>query len=173
MAKGDMEIRLFTDGEAEFRDLSRALRKAAAGDLEKKMRANLRKAAQPVLAELRVAVMGVQVSSSKGGQAPPSYSRQLRRRVAAAMRISVAFSGVRFAVQASVIGEGKYSGALAKYLDGELPMYRNWRHPVFGRDVWVTQHGSPYFFVTIRAHAADFEEACVEAVNEIVDEIGR
>lgn len=171
MASGDMEIRLFTDGEKEFRSLSRALLRASAGELEKKLRSNLRQAAQPVLAELRTAVMAVEVSSSRGGMGRPSYSRQLRRRIASAMRISVAFAGIRFAVQASAVGDGKYSGALAKYLDGELPMYKNWRHPVFGRDAWTVQHGSPYFFVTIRAHASDFEEACASAVNDVLNDI--
>lgn len=170
---GDIEIRLFTSGEAELRALSARLKKAAGGELERKLRRNLRSAGQPVLMELRAAVKAVQVTSSRGGMAPPSYSRQLRTRIARALRVSVAFKGVRFNVQGSAMGDAKYGAALAKYMDGELPMYRNWRHPVFGKEPWVVQHGKPWFFVTIRRHTADFEEACVSAINEIVMEIGR
>lgn len=174
MADGEIEIRLRTDGEAEFRALAQRLRRAASGELERKLRRNLREAGRPVVAHLRTAVMAVNVTSSRGGTADPSYSRQLRQRVASAIRLSVAFQGIRFAVQGSAVGDGKYGLTLPKYLDGELPMYKNWRHPVFGQEgVWEVQHGKPWFFVTIREHAADFEEACVAAINEIVMEIGR
>lgn len=174
MAEGEIEVRLRTDGEAEFRALAQRLRQAAAGELERKLRRNLRAAGRPVVSDLRAAVMRVNVTSSRGGMAHPSYSRNLRQRIASAIRVSVAFAGIRFAVQGSAVGDGKYGFTLPKYMDGELPMYKNWRHPVFGNEnVWEVQYGQPWFFVTIREHAADFEEACVAAINEIVMEIGR
>lgn len=169
---GEIEVRLFTSGEAELRSLARSLQNAGRGELQARLRRNLREAGQPVISELRSAVMDVTVSSTKGGAGRPSYSRDLRVKVARAIRLSVAYRGVRFNVQTQAIGIPKYGAALAKYLDGELPMYRNWRHPVFGKDVWTVQHGQPWFFVTIRANASRFEDACVDAVNEIIREIG-
>lgn len=173
MASDDIDIRLRTNGESEFRALAQRLRRAGSGELEKKLRSNIRAAGRPVLAQLKVAVMAVEVQSSKGGHAPPSYSRLLRKRISSALRMSVAYKGIRFAVQSQLLGEGKYSENLPRYLDGELPGYKNWRHPVFGKEPWVVQHGKPWFFVTIRAHAGDFEDACVKAINEIVMEAGR
>lgn len=168
----DMEVRLYASGENELRALANRMRAAGAGDLQLKLRRNLRAAAQPVLNDLRVAVRAVEVSSSRGGAAHPSYSRQLRERVAKALRISVAYRGVRFAVQGQAMGDEKYGAALAKYLDGELPGYRRWRHPVFGQDrVWEEQNGRPWFFVTIMANADQFEAACEQAVNEVIGEI--
>lgn len=173
MAEGDLDIRLRTNGEGEFRALAQRLRRAGSGELEKKLRSKMREAGRPVLVELKARVLAVQVTSSQNGQAPPSYSRQLRRRISSALRVSVAYKGIRFAVQSQLLGDGKYSDNLPRYLDGELPGYKNWRHPVFGKEPWVVQYGKPWFFVTIREHAADFESACVEAINEIVMEAGR
>lgn len=172
MPSDDMEVRLFADGEQELRALARRMRDAGNGDLQAKLRRNLRDAGRPVLAELRTAVVGVQVTSSRGGKAHPSYSRQLRQRVAKALRLSVAYRGIRFNVQGSAMGDAQYGAALAKYLDGQLAGYRRWRHPVFGQaEVWAEQSGRPWFFVTIMANADQFEAACVDAVNEIIGEI--
>jgi len=173
MASEDMEIRLLTDGEKDFRALAANLRRAGNGQLQLALRRNLRAAAQPVLGELRTAVQAVTVSSSRGGTAHPDYSRQLRSRIAKALRISVAYRGVRFNVQGQAMGDPKYGAVLAKYMDSTLPGYQKWRHPVFGNtEVWEEQRGQPWFFVTIMENAATFEAACVEAVNEVIREIG-
>lgn len=167
----DMEVRINTEGEQAFRALGRRLKEAAGGKkLDTKLRANIRETARPVVEELRSAVRSVQVQSSRGGMGKPHYSRQLRARVASAVRVSVAYKGVRFNVLGSAVGP--YGSQLARYLDSELPGYARWRHPVFGHhDRWVEQHGSPWFFETIRHHAADFERACERAIDEVLRDI--
>lgn len=173
MPTEQIEIRVNTDAETNFRRVAAALRGT---NLEAKLRRNLRNAAQPVIADLRAEVMSVDVQSSRGGAARPSYSRGLRASIARQVRVSVAFRGVRFTVQSEGLGAqwGPYGPALVKYLDGELPGYRNWRHPVFGQeDVWEVQYGRPWFFETIRRHAANFELACAEAMVEVIQEAAR
>lgn len=166
MPTGEIDIRINTDGEQTFRALSARLKEASTGGkLNRDLRANLRKAGAPVVGELRAAVQAVVVQSSKNGLGRPHYSRRLRARVASAVRLSVAYKGVRFNVQGALVDE-KYGNALAKYLDGEIPQYKAWRHPVFGRDVWTVQYGSPWFFETVRLHAEDFEQACAQAMND-------
>lgn len=170
MPTEDLEVRINTDGEKEFRALARRFKEASNGtELNKKLRDKLRDVGRPVQEELRVAVKNVQVQSKLGGMGKPHYSRMLRARVAGAIRMSVAYKGIRFNVLGSAVGP--YGAALAKYLDGELPGYSRWRHPVFGSDRWEVQYGSPWFFETIRHHAGDFERACSDAMSEMLREI--
>lgn len=171
MPSENIEIRIATDGEKDFRRISNEFGEAANGKLQRELRKNLYATAMPILNDLKAAVMAVEVTSSKGGMAPPSYSRQLRRRVAAALRVTIAYGGVRFGAADSQIGP--YGAALAKYLDAEIPRYQNWRHPVFGKDIWVVQHGSPWFFETIRRHTDDFEAACFKAISETLRDLAR
>lgn len=168
MASGELEIRLNTDGERPFRRLAKDFGEAARGGLQQRLRNNIRQTAQPVLNEIRAACMAVEVQSTRGGTARPSYSRGLRRRVAAATRVTVAYQGVRFGVSGGAVGP--YGAALAAYLDSELAP--RWRHPVFGGPAWTVQHGSPFFFVTIRRHADDFEDACWRAIDEVLRGLG-
>lgn len=169
-----MEVEMQASGDREFAQVGRRLLEAGRGELQKKLRENIRDAGRPVVEEIRTAVRAVEVESTQGGMAPPSYSRGLRQKAASGTRMYVSYRGVRFVVHASYVGAGKYSGALLRYLDAELPMYKNWRHPVFGnKDVWTVQHGSPWFFVTVRRNAARFENACLEAMDQTVREIAR
>lgn len=171
MPTGEIEIRINTEGEDTFRALGARFREYSTGTkLSNDLRSKLRKVGEPVIGDLRAAVMGVSVQSSREGLGRPHYSRQLRARVASAIRLSVAYKGVRFNVQGALV-DHKYGNALAKYLDGELPTHRNWRHPVFGRDVWTVQYGSPWFFETIRVHAGDFEQACADVMTEALRNI--
>jgi hypothetical protein len=168
MPSEDLEIRLNTKGEQSFRRLSRDFGEAARGGLQTKLRENIRRTADPVLNDIRARCLAVEVSSSRGGNARPNYSRGLRRRVAAAVRVTVAYRGVRFGVQGSSVGP--YGAALAAYLNFETAP--NWRHPVFGHRVWEAQRGQPFFFVTINHHADDFEDACWRAIDEVLRRLG-
>lgn len=171
MVTADIDVRIQVIGQDEFRALAARLRQVKAGnEIQKRLNQNLRSKGQPVIQELRSAVMGVQVTSSKGGMGKPHYERGLRAKVAKAVRMSIAAKGIRFNVESGRV-DSKYGGALAKYLDSELPGYKDWRHPVFGRDIWTVQHGSPWFFQTIRAHADSFENACVSAINDVLAKI--
>lgn len=171
MPSEDIEIRINTEGEQEFRKVARKLKEAATGKaLDTKLRRNIRDTGRPIVFELRAAVMAVQVQSKLMGGGHPHYSRQLRARVASAIRMSVAYKGSRFTVQSTTLGD--YGPALVKYLDSELPGYQRWRHPVFGNTShWEVQRGQPWFFETIRQHTRDFEDACQRAISEVLRDI--
>lgn len=169
MADGHVSLRV--QGGMELRRLSADLKRAGRGDLTRKMRRNIRNAARPVEADLRSAVMSVQVASSRHGLARPDTDTQLRQRIAAAIGTSITSKGVRIRVNANRVGD--YGAALPKYLDASIRGYTRWRHPVFGHDVWVEQRGQPWFFNTINRHATDFRRAVLDALDDIARELAR
>lgn len=159
---------------ARLRQLSDELKAAGRGDLARRMRRNIRRAATPVEADLRRAAMSVHVTSSKGGHVRPDRDTGLRRRVAGAITTSVTARGVRIKVDARRVDpNAKYGASLPKYLDATLPRNQVWRHRVFGRDVWVAQRGQPWFFVTITGHERDFRQAILLAWDETARELAK
>lgn len=168
MARGsiDMSVR----GYEQFRELSKALKQAGAGDLQRNLRRNLRAAGRPTEVALRAAVMRVQVTSSRGGTARPDRSTGLRQRVAAAVGTSVTQNGIRVRVNAAKVGP--YGRSLPRYLDGSLARYSRWRHPVFGQPtVWSEQSGSAWFFATVQSRAGTFQRAVLDAMDETTREL--
>jgi hypothetical protein len=159
------ELTLRIKGGLELKRLQEDLKKAERADLDRMLRRNVRAAAKPVIAELRTAVMNTHVSSSREGHARPDKDTQLRARIARAVTTSLTRKGVRIVVPGRRVGP--YGAALSKYLDASITGYVRWRHPVFGHDVWVEQHGQPWFFNTIERHATDFRLAVLAAVDEI------
>ena len=141
-------------------------------DLQKKMRRNIRTAARPVIADLRSAVMAVDVKSSQGGTARPDNSTGLRARVGGALMVRTGKRGIRIRVDAKKVGE--HGRSLPRYLDADLNRYKRWAHRVFGdRDVWVAQQGEPWFFTTIRQHYPTFRRAVLNAMAEAERELTR
>ena len=153
----------------QLQELSAELRRVGHDGLLRKMRRNIRGAASPVMADLRSAVMSVEVSSSRGGHARPDTSTGLRRRIAGAITTSVTARRVRILVSARRVGP--YGAVLPKYLDGTLPGYRKWRTRVFGRDVWVTQQGQAWWFVTINGDVGIIEKSVIAAMDETAREL--
>lgn len=170
MVKADIAIRIATEGEDNFRKVGAILRSYGDGkEINQQLRTHLRDMGAPIIAELRAAVMGVVVTSKLGGAGRPHRETGLRARVASAVRMSVAYSGINFTVLGSAVGA--YGSTLAKYLDSTLPGYKVWRHPVFGSDRWESQAGQPWFFDTIDAHEEDFAKACMDAIDEVLTQI--
>lgn len=167
----NVRLNVDANGAAQFRRQAERLKRLANGDFERELAVAVRRESREVLDEVRAAARAVEVTSSRGGQAPPSYSRNLRRRVASATYVSVRKDGVSFRVSGARVGSDGYGYALARYLDGTLRRARNWRHPVFQNPQrtkpWVTQHGSPWFFVTIRANRHEFASALRRALSSI------
>lgn len=160
---GNVPIFVSVQGAKRLQRLSKNLKEAGRGDLQRELRKEIRQAGQPVVADLRRAVMGVDVTSSEGGTAPPDTSTGLRARVAKATGLSVTARGIRFRVSGRRLGN--FPGA-AKYLEA-VGRYARWRHPVFGnRDRWVEQRGDPWFYPTIRKHAGQFRQACTRAMEK-------
>lgn len=158
------------EGADRFKRLSRDLREAGRGDLRRQLRREIRSAGRPVVRDVQTAVLGVQVSSSRGGHARPDRSTGLRQRVAKATTIAIRQNGIRIRVSARKVGP--YGEQLPKYLDASLGRYDRWRHPVFGnRSVWTQQKGEPYFGRTILRHTRDFRNAIFKAMDDVAEEI--
>lgn len=165
-----MAIEIKVGGIEQFGRLSRDLKRQGRGDLQKQLRNQVRDAGRPVVSDLRAAVRGVQVSSPGGGHQRPDRSTGLRDRVAAATGLSVTQRGVRIKVNEHKVGP--YGASLPRYLDASLRRNQRWRHPVFGnRNVWASQQGQPWFFVTMRRHRRDFRAAVLDAMERTVQEL--
>src|SRR5688500_12561075 len=138
---------------AQLRRLARRFAAAGHGGLARDLPTHLRRARRPVLMQVRGAVRGIEVGSSRGGTARPDTSTNLRARLAAATDMTRRGTGVRYEVHGSQVCP--YGHRLAKLTDTELAP--RWRHPVFGnRRNWQTNEGTPWFFVTIRAAGGQF-----------------
>lgn len=161
------QVQLAVRGHEQFRDLSKRLKTAGEGKkLQRRMRAGIRAAARPAEQDLRAAVTRAQVTSTRGGTAAPDRSTELRARIARAVRTSLTQRGIRVIVDANKV-DPKYGASLPRYLDGSLPRYRAWRHPVFGSDAWVEQSsGSAWFFSTMERRAPTFLRAVLDAMDE-------
>ena len=157
------------DGAEKYRALSRRLREAGAGKLQRDLTKAVRKEGGPALAAVRQAWLGVEVSSSKGGTAPPDTSTSLRARTARATRIQVQQRGIRISVNNARV-DPKYP-SLVFYLNA-MPSGRDWRHPVFGnREVWVAQRGQEVFYPTLRRFAPQWRKAIMRVMEETAREI--
>lgn len=173
---GALPIFVSAEGAQQLQALNRRLKEAARTDLRKQLRREIRDAGRPVVADIRQAIMNVDVSSTRGGHAYPDRSTGLRARTAKATGLSVTQRGIRIRVRAHRV-DPQYP-KLVKYLDASLPKYGRWRHPVFGqgkrgtaKGPWTQQSGDPYFFVTIHKHRTDFRRACFEAIRETNEKI--
>lgn len=151
--------------------LSRRLKDVGRGDLRRQMRREIKEAGRPVIADLRTAVMGVDVKSTRGGVARPNRSTGLRRRIARHTGLSVTQSGIRIRVRSRRV-DPRYP-KLVKYLIApELGNFARWRHPVFGnQNNWVQQRGESTFFPTINRHRTRFRRAAFEAMRKTADKI--
>lgn len=171
---------------AQFRALSKKLRKAGATDLRKALRQKISEAGKPVVDEVKQAVRDLHVTSGHGGGT--SQRRQytvgrakatakadlekaqerarrrgagLRETIAAGVRLQITAKGVRIIASAARLPDAQKS--LPRHLDSE----KGWRHPVFGnREVWVRQAGGPWFAETIKRRAPAFRQAIVDAMEQ-------
>jgi hypothetical protein len=118
-----------------------------------------RRAAEPIVADVRSAVMDV---PSRGMTTGGAFARaaHLNRKRPRGLRASIAQ-----ATGAQVATTGKNVGVKIRVKVSKLPPDQvtlpwaldsptGWRHPVFGNDVWVKQVGRPWFASTIRKHQA-------------------
>lgn len=173
MATATLSVPIVGSGQLgdRLQRLSDELEAAGRGDLVRKMRRHIRVAANPVMADLRRAVMHVEVASSKNGMARPHADTQLRARIARAIEVRTTRRGIKLVVNARKVGA--YGETLPKYLDATITMYRRWRVRVFGRDIWVTQYGQPWWFVTITQRAPTIRRAVLQGLDEFARELAR
>lgn len=137
------------------------IRELDRGDLKRKMNREIKKAGEPALAAVRAQTMRINVASTAGGG---RRSTGLRRRTAAAMKISTLPQGIRIGVNGKKI-DPRYGRSLAFLLNGQGV----WKHPVFGTDTEVVQQGEDKFFSTLRP----FRDRFRAAVESVLDDISR
>lgn len=151
-------------GQDEFNALSRRLREAGRGDLQRRMVRVVRQEGQPALAAVQRRFRGVDVTAtpSAGG----GGSTNLRGRIAAATRIEVTGRGIRIRTIGRRVGE--YGDTLANGVNNTGP----WKHPVFGnRKVWVTQRGQEVFDPTLLGFESRWRAGIVRVMEEVAREI--
>lgn len=143
----------------EFTRVADALREIDV-KLPTKFRTKLRKAAQPLVQEVKDNVRALPVYGDK--------HTGLRRRVARGVRVQAAVGDeFRFRIVTSM--EDPREAAIPRGLDRE----RGWRHPVFGTNQWVDQHGSSWFIDTLQNGRVPLEKALQQELEDARDMVAR
>jgi len=155
---------------ADVSDFKRLFEKSSLveGKLKTALRRNIRVAAEQAADKVRLTV-----SNSPGGTVSPNpHSTGLRLAIAAGVKVKVmtgARAGVTIAASSAQMPTGKES--LVRAWEIGAGSASGWRHPVFGKNVWVTQKGHPYFAKTIYDQKeqvrAAVEAAMVEAAESL------
>lgn len=138
---------------------------AAANEEIRRLVRDLGKIPKEVRQELRPAIRKVADVVVQDARRRASWST----RIPGAIRIGINFSsGSRAGV--TVIGSVKKAPHLRVYehLGFEAPF----RHPVYGRNVWVSQMARPFLFPSVAAHAEDVDKAIGEAIDQVAHKHG-
>lgn len=152
-------------GAAELQRLSRQLKEAGRGDLQRKLVRNIRREGDPGLRAVQAKFLGVDVEAtpSRGG----GGSTGLRARIAAATKLQVTGRGIRYRTIGRQV-DPEYGDTLVNGVNNTGP----WKHPVFGnRRAWVTQHGQEVFDPTLLGYEPRFRKACLDAMDETAAQI--
>jgi hypothetical protein len=158
------EVRIEADPKS-LRLLVSALKREADGKgLVRDLVRNLRAVAEPAAAAARASVLSME---SHHGSTPG-----LRASVARATRVSVRTTGKRAGV---AIRAKKLTGTRGfRNAPKRLNARGGWRHPVYGRDVWVDQMGQPgWFDDTISKFKPAAREAARRALAEVANRVDR
>lgn len=162
-ARGEISWSAVHDAE-RYRQLSRKLREAGRGDLQRRLNREIRREGAGALQAVRRAWLGIDVTSSpsRGG----GESSGLRSRTAAATRIQVLQSGIRVSVAGNRV-DPRYGRSLTRGLNG----MGRWRFPVWGnREApWVQNFGEEVFYTTLRR----YEPRWRRGVQRVMDDVAR
>jgi hypothetical protein len=183
-----VRISLAAQNVDQWRDLAKRMRQAGTQGqgLRRQLRQRISEAGQPVVDDVKVAVLDLHVTSTGhgGGQAQRRKFKASRARtekardralrkggsllqaMASATKLQITAKGIRIIVNSKQLPADQQS--LPRHLDSA----KGWRHPVFGnREVWVAQKGGPYFADTIKKKAPQFREAIVKAMDDIQQQL--
>ena len=170
--------------ESDFRNLyinTRNIDKKILANMKK----NLKKAAQPAVADVKTEIGGIHFEHKNEFANAPRPKIGLRESLIRSLKISFRStkkqSGVFILVDGKMFANisqrfGAYGGSrskLPKYVEGRIT---RWKHPVFGHNKnkpskWPTQKASPFFDETIIKHKPDFIKGVNKAVEEAFAEI--
>lgn len=159
-------------GTGQLLELSRRLRAAGHENIRSSFHRRLRRAAEPLHADLQAAIRSLDISSQgrkqgkRGGPSPTT--RPLRATIAEAIRISVRVTGnpsARVWIDRGRLPSDIPMGVVNRLNEGRL------RHPVFGnRKRWAQQTAPPLWWdKTVRAHHARI----TREVERVADDVRR
>lgn len=157
----DFEIR--TSGD--LKRLSRQLRQLNDTELKKRMSRELRAAAKPLVPRVRAAAR--QIPSQRGYRADG-----LRGALSRAVKVEVKPTGRQVGVRIRVDGRKMpdHMKSLPQYIEGNKP---RWRHPVYGKDVWVQQNPKPFFYKALTVAGPIAQAAAQRVLDGIERDLAR
>jgi len=163
-------------GTGQLLDLNRKLRGAGGARLAANTARRIRRAAEPVHAELQQAIRRTPIKGQGGGGTRRGGGRNGRAHRVAGLRESIAR-----AIRISVRTTGR-PGARIWIDRGRLPADQRslpdrieegrWRHPVFGnRRRWATQYGRPWWGPTLRRMEPRMRAEIARVLRDVEDDI--
>ncbi|WP_205447075.1 hypothetical protein [Candidatus Frankia alpina] len=126
--------------------------------LRKELAKNMREALTPAAAEARSGIMAMSSTMSTSPALRPAIAKKIRPEV----KLGGRWSGARV--------KAKKTPGLREFANAPKRTQRSagWRHRVFGRDVWVVQHGKiKWFDEALSGRAAHYREAVMEAMEDM------
>ena len=140
--------------------LGRALRAEADGkQLRRDLIKELKKPLAPAVSEIKAGVMAMPASGI------PSAGESLRRAVARRIKSEAKLSGRAVGVRV----RARRTPAVRGFANApkRLNSPKGWRHPVFGRDQWVSQLGKPHYFdEPLQGRRQEFRRAVIRAMDQ-------
>lgn len=139
----------------------------------REMRAGLRAAASRGADDAKREVLG----PPPGAHGPRSRTRGLRSGLASGVKVSIRTG--RESAAGLVTGEGVRITTTSARLDAEQApmvkayMARTFRHPVFGRRVYVDQQGKNWFYGPLMRNRREYQTAIEKAIVAAADAIAR
>lgn len=188
-----MPVQVKVVGTEQFQKLARDLKQAGDGRLTRNMGKAMKRAAEPVMDDMRSTVRSVTTLGGSGrGGASARAARAAkflskRKHTAKALAKARAASGLRSAaantVTASVRMGGRSAGVSIRSRSSlmppdqrKLPMYMNrgsWRKPTFGRPPWTTQVVTPgWFDKPAKRGGPRVRDAAFRVVIQTINQLG-
>lgn len=177
-------------GTEQFELVAKKLRDAGDRKTKREMGKAMKKAADPILQNMRSNVTGLSSKAKRSGSRAKRTAYQLSRRKKVTDRLQTrahAGSGLRSTTARATVVQVKMSGNPSVRIrvdkgqlppdQRKLPGYMNdgkWRHPVMGnRKAWVTQTVSPreWFDRPANEGGPKVRKAAVDAVEKVIDQI--
>lgn len=161
-------------GTGQLLELQRRLRAAGNENLRRSMQRRVRRAAEPLQADLQQTMRGLQLRSQSTPvrRRPSPTTRPLRATIAAAIRISVrttsGSAGARVRIDRAALPPD------LRTMPGAINSGRI-RHPVFGnRRRWATQWPTPsnWWDATVRAHQPRMRAEMERIVTDVQRHLG-
>jgi len=151
-------------------------------EVQKELKARLKKAAKPVVTEVKAEVLSLPSGRGKSsirvkqGQRV-SLRTAIARSVVSEVRTTRKGAGAHIRVKKKkfLAVSGRNNVNLPWYVQGRPK--RGWKHPVFGAEMnqpenWPIQKPSPYLDETVKRHKADFAKEVNEAFTDALTKVG-